>query len=223
MSHDILAELKTLWKRKQYGSLISITPCLLHYVCHPMFAIQCLSHNVCHTVFVTQCFSHNVSHTLSHSVGYPTLDYSVCHTLFNTDCMTNMTNITNITKRSHLFSVFCSLSFCFNLLLLSFCLVFVLTALFRMHRACSIAGCFQNPKGKLAKISWLMTFKAKIPSLLRDCFTCSLLQEFQVWSTPIIYSYLGSSLLTDTCTCKIIESIKFHHLKWPRVCKYTEH
>ena len=149
---------KTIWIPDIYHTMF-VALRLPPNVCHTMFVTQCLSHNVCHTVFVTQCFSHNVSHTLSHNVGYPTLDYSVCHRLFNTDCMTNMTNIT---KRSHLFSVFCSLSFCFNLLLLSFCLVFVLTALFRMHRACSIAGCFQNSKGKLAKISWVMAFKAKI-------------------------------------------------------------
>ena len=185
-------------------------PIRIPYIYHTMFVALHLSQNVCHTMFVTQCLPHNASYTLSHSVGYPILDYTtVCHTLFNTDGMTNMTNITN---RSHLFSVFSSLSFCFNLLLLSFCLVFVLTALFRMHRACSIAGCFENPKGKLAKISWVMTFKAKIPSLLRDCFPCSLLQAFQVWSAHIICSYLGSSFVTDTC--KIIESNKFHHLKF---------
>ena len=112
-------------KKNQYGSLIFITPCLLHYVCHTMFDIQCLScnvchtmfvtqclsHNICHTVFVTQYLSHNVSHTLSHNVGYPTLDYSVCDTLFNTDCMTNMTNPTSSLSLAALAS---ASTFCFS-------------------------------------------------------------------------------------------------------------
>ena len=174
MSGDILAQLTT-WTKK---------PIWIPDVYHTLFAVLPLSQNVCLTMFLTycrteywscntwlQCLSHTLQHRLHDKHG-------------------EQGTITDPTSSLSFAALASASTFCFSasawcLFLLLFLECTELAALLVVSRTLW---------EKLAKISWVMTLKAKIPSLPQDCFACSLLWESQVWSAHIIYQFRVISL-----------------------------
>ena len=146
-----------------------LTYAILHVILVAQYPIKWLTCKGNHTMLVTQSSTHSICHTMlvmnfCHANKTLVTQRLLCHTIqwlpnpSDQQCWT--------LYRTHLFSILSSLGLSFSLLLLSFCLVFIL-ALFGMYRAFSIAGCFKSPVQMVTKISLIsLSIQNKFSSLL---------------------------------------------------------